>query len=439
VGDVTFESPSVHVNLLQLREESRDEVPFKQRGWQDVLEAAYPLKMNELRIENGALVYRDDSGFKPLHASQVDVRALNIRNVFSGEREYPSSVRIAGAVFDVGAVVVDGHADFMAKPIPGLKARIEVDQVELSYFQPVLRRYGLTVNGGFLRGGGMCEIGSAVRIFDLESVVISDASIDYEHGVQVAENVRQAAETIGDTAREAMNDPETLFRVRRLAMDGATIGFVNHTTDPVYRVFVSDGRFVLENLSSRAEDGVGRAALTGTLMGTGKVDAQASFFPEGKNANFEAKLSIAETKLAPLNDLLRAHGNFDVVRGGFSLYTEVRVQDGRIDGYIKPMFREIDVYDKAQDKKKNVFRKMYEGIVGGVANLLENRRRDEVATVAKIEGPVGNPDSSTLEIIGHLIRNAFFDAILPGFEREVKLVDPVQYRAAQRAEKKGSS
>jgi hypothetical protein len=222
-------------------------------------------------------------------------------------------------------------------------------------------------------------------------------------------------------------------------MDGATIGFVNHTTDPVYRVFVSDGRFVLENLSSRAEDGVGRAALTGTLMGTGKVDAQASFFPEGKNANFEAKLSIAETKLAPLNDLLRAHGNFDVVRGGFSLYTEVRVQDGRIDGYIKPMFREIDVYDKAQDKKKNVFRKMYEGIVGGVANLLENRRRDEVATVAKIEGPVGNPDSSTLEIIGHLIRNAFFDAILPGFEREVKLVDPVQYRAAKREERKGSS
>ena len=62
---------------------------------------------------------------------------------------------------------------------------------------------------------------------------------------------------------------------------------------------------------------------------------------------------------------------------------------------------------------------MYEMLVGGVANLLENRPRGEVATKADIAGPVESPKTSTLQIIGQLIKNAFFKAILPGFEQEV--------------------
>jgi hypothetical protein len=33
-----------------------------------------------------------------------------------------------------------------------------------------------------------------------------------------------------------------------------------------------------------------------------------------------------------------------------------------------------------------------------------------------MSGPVENPQANALQIIGNLIRNAFFNAILPGFE-----------------------
>ena len=56
--------------------------------------------------------------------------------------------------------------------------------------------------------------------------------------------------------------------------------------------------------------------------------------------------------------------------------------------------------------------------MGGVASLLENRR-EEVATKADISGPVENPNSSTWQVIGRLIENAFFRAILPGFDEEL--------------------
>ncbi len=121
--------------------------------------------------------------------------------------------------------------------------------------------------------------------------------------------------------------------------------------------------------------------------------------------------------LRTLNDVLRANGGFDVVAGNFSLFSEVSVRDGQIDGYVKPLFGELDVYDPEQDADEGIFQKAYEGIVGGVGKLLENRPRDEVATRTDLSGPVENPDSSVWEIVANLVRNAFFDAILPGLER----------------------
>jgi hypothetical protein len=45
-----------------------------------------------------------------------------------------------------------------------------------------------------------------------------------------------------------------------------------------------------------------------------------------------------------------------------------------VRGYVKPLFRDMKVYDPQQDKKKGFFREVYEGLVGVVTKLLENKR-----------------------------------------------------------------
>ena len=117
-----------------------------------------------------------------------------------------------------------------------------------------------------------------------------------------------------------------------------------------------------------------------------------------------------------MNDILRAYGKFDVVAGDFSFFTELHIKNGEITGYIKPLFENMKVYDKRQDADKTFFRKLYEKLVGGVAKLLENRNTDKVATKADIQGRVGGAKASTWQVIGRLIENAFFRAILPGFD-----------------------
>jgi hypothetical protein len=117
-----------------------------------------------------------------------------------------------------------------------------------------------------------------------------------------------------------------------------------------------------------------------------------------------------------LNPLLRAYGKLDVVGGFFSVYTEMRVKNRAVQGYVKPLMREMDVYDARQDREKNLFQQLYEALAGGVSTVLENLPRDEVATRADIDGPLDNPQASTWQVLVNLIQNAFFQAILPGFE-----------------------
>src|SRR5262249_16232492 len=127
------------------------------------------------------------------------------------------------------------------------------------------------------------------------------------------------------------------------------------------------------------------------------------------------------TQLRDINDLLRAYGKFDVVAGTLSFYSEVKVRDGQVSSYVKPLFKNVNVYSRRQDKHKNLFRQAYEAIVGGLGEVLENRERKEVATVTSLSGRIGSTQTHTSEVIAGLLRNAFIKAILPGFQHELQL------------------
>src|SRR5438876_5423217 len=80
-------------------------------------------------------------------------------------------------------------------------------------------------------------------------------------------------------------------------------------------------------------------------------------------------------------DLVRAYGGFDIAEGEFSVYSELQVKNGAIAGYLKPLFRGIEVgNDGPGAAEKGLRRRLYEGMVGVAAKILRNRPRGEVAT-----------------------------------------------------------
>ena len=106
-------------------------------------------------------------------------------------------------------------------------------------------------------------------------------------------------------------------------------------------------------------------------------------------------------------------------RASLLLNAEVRIHNGYMQGWVKPIFRDVEIYDKSQDAQKPLFKKVYEGVIDTASKILKNRKHAQVATTTTIEGPVGNAKSSLWEVLGGLLENAFIKAILPGFDRQV--------------------
>jgi Domain of Unknown Function (DUF748) len=389
VADFLMDKPRLNVNLPQLEAENRDPTPMKDKGWQDAVEKIYPLKINLWHVQDADVVYIDDPKQPPLHIEHLYLRAGNIRNNHSREHVYPSPAHDVSAgesparQSEVDHSAREPRAEWR-HPFDARRARVRREGEERPHRRPhdPVRAYRLRSHLGGARG-----------------------------------NARK--QKVAQAAKKASNRSDMDLRLDRLEIRNSDIGLVNRAKNPPYRAFVSDTNLTITNLSNKFEHGPATVKVTGKFMGSGTARATAHFRPEKNGPDFDLDAAIENTDMTKMNDLLRAYGKFDVVAGKFSFFTELKVKDGQINGYVKPLFQDMKVYDKRQDAEKSAFKKLYEKLVGGISKLLENKERKEVATKANISGPVSSPSSSTWQVIGKLIENAFIRAILPGFDEEL--------------------
>jgi hypothetical protein len=419
VADFALDHPTIYINRKQTKKEMEDKTPVQERGWQEALESIYPLKINEFKVNDDEVTYVDEGPFRPLHVSQLNFRAGNIRNIWSPDHVYPSDLHLEGQVFDSGRMLLDGHANFLAEPHIALNVQLTLENIELDYFRPLVARQNITLHNGTLTGTGHMEYAPSTKVIDLQNLTIQGVQLTYTHTTQSTPTEKKAAQKTVQAAQKVNNNPEILVRAAQLDIIKSTLGFENKAVTPPYRLFLADAEFHLSNFTNHLTEGTAVGKLSGKFMGWGATAVGATFRPETSGPDFDLAVRIESTPMRLLNNLWRAYGNFDVVGGLFSFYTELKVKNGMISGYVKPLFKDVDVYDARQDKNKGVFQKIYEGLIGGISWLLENPPRDEVATVTTVSGKLENPQTSTAKAILRLIQNAFFKTILPGFEKAI--------------------
>jgi hypothetical protein len=418
VADFEIDRPTVHLDLSQVEQEARDEVPVEQRGWQDAVTHIYPLEINALDIKGATVEYEDRGPLPPVRLTDLVVRAENIRNVRSTAGVYPSAVEVRAHVLDSAKLRARGRADFLAEPHPAVRLRFALDDVALRRLAPVLRHAGVAVRGGRLSTRGQIEYAPRKQAVELAALHVDDADLEY---VKERQSQPGAGEETTKAAAKATQEPETFIRADDVRVRRTTVGYVDRTTDPSYRVFVSGCDVRLDRFANERVPGEpaepSHLQVRGKFMDSGPLQVDARFQPRADRADFDLDLKIEHADVTTLNDLWRAYGKFDVAAGRFSLYSQLGVHDGQVSGYAKPIFQNLDVYASAQDAQKGIARQAYEAIVGGVATVLRNQPRDQVATETSLSGSLDDPNASTLQALGGIIRNAFFQAILPGLDR----------------------
>jgi len=212
------------------------------------------------------------------------------------------------------------------------------------------------------------------------------------------------------------------FKVNRFEVNNGTITYKDQSSSPNVNVSIKQAHIIAENLTNATRQ---KDALPANIVATGKAYEGTMNFnmkldPLAQKTAFDMNAEIKNTNLVPLNNFLKAYGNFDVNKGRFGLYTEFASKNGHYKGYVKPIIKDLDVLGP-EDRKDNVFRKLWEAAVGAVGNVLTNPKKEQIATKVPIEGDYKSSDTNILEAIWELLRNAFIQALMPSIDNQINL------------------
>ena len=419
VADVRLHRPRIHIDQTQFVSEKNSKIPLRQKGWQDALEAAYPFKINRITIDNGDVMYIQDAVNPPLHLASLNFTADNIRNIHAPDNDYPSRFHATVVIFDTGRATVDGHANFLEEPFPGARAHYTITNVPLSAFDPEIRQVNITVHGGRLASYGLLEYSPKVTRVEVNHATIADVGVGYIHSPGTQKQEAQRVKETGKQIERQNNRAAVDIIVSQLDIKHSNFSYTDQTANPNYRLFINDTDLTLKNLSNHQRQGPADVSIHGRFMGSGDGTMSGTFLASRGGPAFDLKIALVNTDLPSLNDLLRSLGRFDVAAGKLSIYSEVAVKDDNIDGYVKPMFADLEVYNYQKDKNTPILHQAKELVIGGASRLLKSHRTNQVASDIDLKGKLTSPDVDTWQALGQVLRNAFIQAILPGFDRAV--------------------
>ncbi|WP_110968522.1 DUF748 domain-containing protein [Pseudomonas huaxiensis] len=214
--------------------------------------------------------------------------------------------------------------------------------------------------------------------------------------------------------------PITLNEV--LIQDG-TLTFRNFTSKPPVALKATQLNASIRNLTNVVDkEGRRDASFEGKarLLGDAAVESTATFDPLSNFEDFEFRLRATDIQLRRLNDFASAYGKFDFNAGHGDLVIEARAQKGRLSGYIKPLLRDVEVFNWQQDvenKDKSFFRSIWEALVGASETVLKNQPKNQFATRVELSGSVHQSDISAFEAFLQILRNGFIQAFSARYER----------------------
>jgi len=213
----------------------------------------------------------------------------------------------------------------------------------------------------------------------------------------------------------------TLDEVR--VVDGR-VTFRNFNSKPQVNLTATDVNASLYNLTNAADargERIARFEGKAAILGSAPLEASARFDPFKDFTDFDFRLRVTDIDLPKLNDFARAYGKFDFRAGSGDVVVEAKAVDGRLSGYVKPLMKNVDIFDWQQDvenRNKNALESAWEAVVGTAQTLLKNQPRDQFATRVDLSGSVKDQNISPLQAFFNILRNAFVRAFSARYDAD---------------------
>ena len=210
------------------------------------------------------------------------------------------------------------------------------------------------------------------------------------------------------------------FSFDRVAVEEGQLHFRDPYRKPPVDVALHDVTIEARNLTNSRDLSARRPArvsLDGRAQRSGRAAAELEVDPFAERPDFRLKLELVSLQLPELDDFLRAYAGVDAERGRFDVFSEVTSEDGRFEGYVEPVLRDVDILRVEEEiDEQSIFATLWEALVGVTAELLENQPEDQLAARIPLRGSFERPDVGLWGALVSLFRNGYVEALRPRVE-----------------------
>lgn len=217
------------------------------------------------------------------------------------------------------------------------------------------------------------------------------------------------------------------FKINRVHVKDGSVHFraypVGEKPVDVYLSQVDATVDDLTNIRNDTAPMITTVKATALAMDSAKFEYQMKLDPFSYKPTFHMMTRLLNLDVTTLNDLTRAYGSFDFEQGWFDLVIELDAREGFLEGYTKPLFRELRIFGKKDIEQDNFLQAFWEALVGGTQHVLKNQGRDQFGTLIPFKGEVDAPKPAILDTVGNVLRNGFVRAYLPKLQAEWRTGD----------------
>jgi len=202
-----------------------------------------------------------------------------------------------------------------------------------------------------------------------------------------------------------------------LDIKGGVLRFVDSTQTPKVDIEIKDLSIRAVGLRNRTGDDPGpypaKVELTGTTVGAGQLRLYAKLEPLADKPHFEINLELTKMVLPSLNDFLHAYAGVTVAQGRFELYSQMAMNNGHYEGYVKPFFNDLRLVESADEP---LGERIKTRLFALFAEFAKNGKTQQVATRIPFSGEDGALDIHTWKSIENGLHHGFVKALSHGFE-----------------------
>jgi hypothetical protein len=213
------------------------------------------------------------------------------------------------------------------------------------------------------------------------------------------------------------------FRINSAIVENGSVHFRVQQEDAMVNVYLSQVKGRIDNLTNIRDEVtplISTVQATGLAMDQAQFEYRMAIDPFSYRPTFQLAARFLDLDVTELNDLARAYGSFDFERGWLDLVIEAEAREGQLHGYVKPLFRHLQVSSFPDDvAEEGLINAFWQALVGTVTAVFRHRPRDQFGTRIPFSGDLSNATSiDILATVANVLRNAFVRAYLPRLEQD---------------------